>query len=277
MACSLLLLQYVLLFEQTTSGVVADAKHLTRYSLPGVVPPLTTHNTQAQLVKPRFARSRGFPEINPSTIMHLLHRSSMFSGDGGGRVLRRVGSSPQAPPTTTTRHTLSRSESIKKKSGAAKRSKRARLRAGLAAALQELRLTGRKQHGARGRGAGAAAADVVSAGAARPRTSDDVRGRGGCCAAGAAAAPLHVCGGAEAQASRGAGAVAGGGRRVKNAAGGWPPLLALACVVALGRAAAVCCCTCAAWLCHGPRPLRGSASASTDRRHRSSETSAAAR
>ncbi|OQU79203.1 hypothetical protein SORBI_3008G110151 [Sorghum bicolor] len=80
--------------------------------------------------------------------MHLLHRSSMFSADGG-RVLRRVGSSPRAPPPPPPpRHTtLSRSESIKKKSGAAKRrSKRARLRAGLAAALQELRLaSGRKR------------------------------------------------------------------------------------------------------------------------------------
>ncbi|CAD6267731.1 unnamed protein product [Miscanthus lutarioriparius] len=192
----------------------------------------------------------------------------MFSGDGGGRVLRRVGSSPRAPPMTTTRHTLSRSESIKKKSGAAKRSKRARLRAGLVAALQELRLAGPKQHRARGSGAGGGgSAAVVSAGAARPRASDDVQG-GGCCAAGAAAAPLHVSGGgAEAQqASRGVGGVAAAGRRVKNAAGGWPlvvvvAVLALACVVALGsRAPAVCCCTCASWLCRGPRPLCGSAS-----------------
>jgi hypothetical protein len=183
----------------------------------------------------------------------------MFGGDDGARALRRAGSFPRAPPPpATARHILSRSESIKKKSGAAKRSKRARVRAGLAAALQELRLAGRK-HGARSRGAGALS-EAVSAGAgagaaAGPRASDDVQG-GGCCAA----APLHVSDVAEAQASRGAAATAG--RRRVNAAGGWTtPLLlvavlALACVVALGRTPAVCCCTCAAWLCRGPCAVR---------------------
>lgn len=61
------------------------------------------------------------------------------------------------------RHTLSRSESIKKKSEATKRSKRMRLRSGLTTALQELRLASRK-HRAHSQAAEASAA-VVSAGA----------------------------------------------------------------------------------------------------------------
>ncbi|XP_062203235.1 cilia- and flagella-associated protein 54-like [Phragmites australis] len=160
--------------------------------------------------------------------MHLLHRSSMLgAGAGGGRALRRVGSSPRA---------LLRSESIKKRSAkksGIKGSKRAQLRAGLAAALLELRLAGRQKRGP----VSAAAADSTRPGA-------DVGGPS-CADAAAAAIPARAAAGPEGPAS------SGGINRATL-----PPLLlalvALACVVALGRAPAVCCCTCAAWWCRGP-------------------------
>ncbi|KAJ1253860.1 hypothetical protein BS78_08G081700 [Paspalum vaginatum] len=165
--------------------------------------------------------------------MHLLSRPSML---GGGRAPRRVGiSSPRAPPAPR-RHLFARSESIKKKksrsdAAAAKGSKRALLRAGLAAALQELRLApGWPRNRKRG---DRRCAPVAAARAAGADDADE----GPSCSASANDVP----------ASRGGGS---GGR---GAGPGWAlalvAVLALACVVALGRAPAVCCCTCAAWLC----------------------------
>jgi hypothetical protein len=141
--------------------------------------------------------------------MHLLHRSSVFGANRG--------SNKKALLT-------SRSDSIeKRRSGGVKpASKRARLRAGLAAALQELRLAGRKPR-----------ADAV------------------CCGDAAAGA------GARAAVNPNPAAGSGGGALLPLL---MPMLvLALACVVALGRAPAVCCCTCVAWCCcRRRRPARAS-------------------
>ncbi|GJN34976.1 hypothetical protein PR202_gb23695 [Eleusine coracana subsp. coracana] len=165
--------------------------------------------------------------------MHLLHRSSVFGGGKGNKkaALRRVGSSPRV---------ISRSDSIKKRSGGGgggnkkgggggvkQGSKRARLRAGLAAALQELNLAGRRK---RGGGISSvttqteveANAEHAAAGPEEPAVSNSSRGS-------VTVLPLELL------------------------------MLALACVVALGRAPAVCCCTCAAWCCRGSSHRRRSA------------------
>jgi hypothetical protein len=186
------------------------------------------------------------PEIDLGTAMHLLHRSSVFGGGGGRAPRRGVGSSPRAPPPRQ-HQIFSKSESIKKRSGGGgKGSKRARLRAGLAAALQELRLGGRHKRGS----------PLSAAARATQPSSNQVA--------------QVACRGADAAAGTPCGPTAFGSPdwTTTAASGGGGPLLlllallALVCVVALGRAPAVCCCTCAAWWCRG----RSAAAATTGRR-----------
>ncbi|CAN6334139.1 unnamed protein product [Urochloa humidicola] len=193
--------------------------------------------------------------------MHLLHRSSMFGGGGFRSPRRGAAVSPRAPPLPrrqqlfsksdsikkrappASKHHLlfSRSDSIKKRSGAAtKGSKRARLRAGIAAALQDLKLAGFRYKG------GSSA--VLSSAATRTTRLGEPHQVG--LQVPAAAAASSWSGSPE-------GTTAGGGGALLLVLF----LVALLCVVALGRSPAVCCCTsAAAWWC------RGTSAAATGRR-----------
>ncbi|CAN6338425.1 unnamed protein product [Urochloa humidicola] len=178
--------------------------------------------------------------------MHLLqlHRSSMF----GGKAPHRRGAPParhkqlfsksdsikkKAPPPARHRHLFSKSDSIKKRSAGAatKGSKRARLRAGFAAALQELRLAARRHE----RGS----SPMPAARTTRPGEPQVGLQVPACRAAAESGSPK----------AKGTAATAGSGALLLLLV---LVLLALLCVVALGRAPAVCCCTtCAAWWCRG--------------------------
>ncbi|XP_040385500.1 uncharacterized protein LOC121055996 [Oryza brachyantha] len=163
--------------------------------------------------------------------MRLLRQSSMGGGGGGGgggRGLRRVDSLPRSPLA------LARSESIKKRDTKKKGSRRARLRAGISAALRELHLGGGRRAGGRGgggRGDGDGSVPVAApgVGVVLPRASPDA--------------------GTRDEGDRGT--VAGSDRRRRSWAVAVAVVLVLACVVALGRGPAICCSTCAAWWCGG--------------------------
>ncbi|KAF0914326.1 hypothetical protein E2562_028209 [Oryza meyeriana var. granulata] len=64
-----------------------------------------------------------------------------MGGGGSGRGLRRVDSLPRSSVVLTSRASLAKSESVKKKD-TKKGSRRARLRAGISATLRELHLGG---------------------------------------------------------------------------------------------------------------------------------------
>ncbi|CAN6361072.1 unnamed protein product [Urochloa humidicola] len=161
--------------------------------------------------------------------MHLLHRSSM-SGGGFRSPRRGAAGAPRAPPARR-QQLFSKSDSIKKRSGAtaSKGSKRARLRAGLAAALQDLRLAGhRHKRGSSPIPAAGAGTRTTRLGEPQVGLQVPADAAGPPCAAAASGSPE--------------GTTAGGGGALLLVM----LLVALLCVVALGRAPAVCCCTCAA-------------------------------